>query len=112
MTVPRDLFPRVDQMILWQLGEDWPDEFDGVYEAAEAWVRDEPDEVLSSFVREIDALIAAVPDPLARLRLFMTDYAFAQDDGQGFDTWLRAVRQRAAEAVAGIHNHPLVDPPR
>lgn len=101
---------RLDQLLGCYLGEDWGDEFDGVYEAAEFAIGETSDEALVELVSDIDTLFARVEEPASRRSMFRTTYAFRPVDD--FDLWLHAVRQRAAEAVAGIHDHPLVDPPR
>jgi hypothetical protein len=100
---------RLDQFIGYQLYQDWMFDFDGVYEAAEEWITSVTDPELRGLVDDIDLLFRSVPDATERRKMFRTHYAF--DDNETFDVWLRAVRERAAEAVAGIHNHPLVDPP-
>lgn len=106
-----ELFFRLDQLIGYQLFEDWADDFDGVYAAAEAWITQVTDLELEGLVNDIDALFRQVPAGRDRLAMFPTEYAFDRQDYERYDAWLRAVRQRAAEALAGIDNHPLVDPP-
>ncbi|MCW2601525.1 MAG: hypothetical protein JWM02_3354 [Frankiales bacterium] len=109
MTPSRESFEEIDQLILCQLGEDWMHDFDGSYEAAEAWIMEIPDESRAALAREVDALFSCTVDAASRRKLFSTHYAFSDRD-DSFDVWLRAVRRRATEALAGIHTDPLVDP--
>lgn len=99
---------ELDQFLGCYLGQDWGDEFDGPYEAAEFAMGELSDESLNGLVSDIDILFATVRDPGQRRRTVHSGYAFGATDD--FDAWLRAVRERAAEAVAGIHSHPLTDP--
>jgi hypothetical protein len=109
MTLSGKDFYTVDQLVGAYLGEDWMHEFDGEYEAAETWVREASDSARTAFVREVDSLFALTAAPEERRTLFSTQYSFTRDNGR-FDVWLRAVRVRAAQALAGIHSEPLVDP--
>ena len=99
---------EIDQLIGYELGEDWRNEFDDVYDAAEHWVSALPDEGRVRLVAEIDFIFDLESDAAGRLGHFPTAPFVSTDDS--FDVWLRAVQQRAREALAGIHSNPLVDP--
>jgi hypothetical protein len=102
-------FYEVDQMIGCQLNQDWVLDFDDTYEAAEAWIMLCNDEERTALVGAIDLLFARTETTLQRKSLLSTDYAFGRDD-DGFDVWLRAVRVRAVQALAGIHSEPMEPP--
>jgi hypothetical protein len=109
MTPVREDFNEIDQMVGCHLGEDWMLDFGSSNEAAEAWIVLCDDEDLTALVREIDALFALTHSESQRRGLFSTQYAFASDDDR-FDVWLRAVRVRAVQALAGIHSEPMEPP--
>jgi hypothetical protein len=103
-----EMYFETDQLIGYQLGQDWMIEFDGVYEAAEDWIATRTDAGLIRLIAEIDFLFDLEPTAAARLHHFRGGAFSAKDDS--FDVWLRAVQRRAREAIAGIHSNPLVDP--
>jgi hypothetical protein len=102
-------FYLLDQMVGCQLGEDWMNEFNNPYEAAEALISDSHVEYLAALVEEIDSLFACPETTVRRNDRLSTQYSFRGHDEE-FDAWLRAVRVRAIQAVAGLPTEPLVDP--
>jgi hypothetical protein len=108
MALSREQFKDLDYLIGANLGEDWHYEFDGVYEAAEAWVMASNEARLGQLVGEIDALFAQTSTTSERRDLFSTQYSFSTDTPT-FDIWLHALRDRAAAAVAG-GTEPMKDP--
>ncbi len=99
----------IDQAVL-HLGQDWADDYDGVYEATEDWIQGLGERPLRQLIAEIDVIRDVEPSLATRQAMFHTVYAFHVGDGS-FDTWLQALHQRAIEALAGIHSNPLTDPP-
>jgi hypothetical protein len=101
-------YPWLRQAVL-NLGEDTLVDFDDEYQATEDWVAGWSDARYRELVSEIDLLMASTSDALTRMKQFRYQYGFDVDHPEDFDLWLGLLRQRAAEALAGIHN-PMVDP--
>ena len=100
----------MDQFIGIQLSQDWYDDYDDPYSAAEAWMLETRDERLATLFREIDEFFRGVPDSVARRDYFELNGAFPRN-GEAFDKWLLAVRRRIELALAGVHTEPMHVPP-
>ena len=102
------LYFNVDQAVS-HLDQDWMLDYEDVYEATEDWLFGHGDEPLRQLIAEIDFLFSIEPDTKARIRHFRWHAGFSDQD-DSFDVWLRALQQRAKEALAGIHSNPMTDP--
>jgi hypothetical protein len=91
------------------LDQDFLEEFKDEYEATEDWVDGMREDWLRLVVEQIDDLFATQPDAASRLALFDHDW-FELDRADEFDAWLKALRQRSVEELAGIRNNPMVKP--
>lgn len=103
-----DLY-ELDQFVGLTLNEDWSDEYDDPYEAAEPWFTETSDDRLRELILEIDDFFRNVPGEKDR-RAFFPTYGAFPETGDAFDRWLLAARRRAEQAVAGIHSDPLAVP--
>ena len=109
MPAASEEFQELDQLIGCNLGEDWTDDFAGPYAAAEAWIADGSEKTYRNLVREVDALFLVTESTERRRGTFSLHYAWPLPGDERVDVWLRAVRLRAAQALAGINSEPLVD---
>ena len=100
-------YVAIDQAMLLSFHDDYCFDFDGPMESCEAHLLTLPDIALRQLIAEVDVILELIPDPYARVREFPC-HEFDQDPPV-FDRWLRTMRRRATEALAGIHSHPLED---
>jgi hypothetical protein len=103
-------FYELDQMIGCQFTEDWRLDYETTNEAAEAWIMMNPDEARAALLPDIDGLFACTESTLQRKALLTTSHYAFRGDTDAFDVWLRAVRVRAVQALAGIHSEPMEGP--
>ncbi len=101
-------FHYLDQLIMAQLSEDWVHDFDDGWEAAEAFIVEADDEYLLNIKTNIATLRQAYPSPEARFDLYHLRGVFR--NSAGFQMWLTDLDRRITQAIAGIHNEPMVDP--
>jgi hypothetical protein len=105
----RHPYHTIDQLLGCYMGEDWLHFYNNEYEAAEDWFQESHESQHASLVREVDQLFLLTTSTEERLALLDSCYAFATKDDR-LDVWLRAVRVRTAQALAGLPSEPLVDP--
>jgi hypothetical protein len=108
MTVWKGRFYYLDQLISAQLGQDWRQDFDDPWEAGEAVVTEADNDFLASVTANIDTLRGTYTSPEARFEHYNVRSAF--HNAAEFDTWLTDLDRRITQAIAGIHNEPMVDP--
>lgn len=110
MELVREDFYELDQLMSCQLGEDWTHDYDNEYEAAEAWIILCNDDDCTALIRDIDLLFALTDNRRSRLQVFSSG-ELPDEISDLYDAFLRAIRVRAVQALAGIHSEPMVEPP-
>ncbi|MDX6267937.1 MAG: hypothetical protein QOD70_2677 [Frankiales bacterium] len=90
-----------------ELDQGWRDDYDNAYDALEGWFRHaNPNaKALRRIVAEVDQLFAEQPDTAGRLAQF--DHLVFRLET--FDAFLRAIQQRAADALVGTAT-PMREP--
>ena len=87
------------EQAMWSLHQDWQLDFADPYDALEDWFQSDgvhPDP-LNAIIRDVDELFAEEPDTAARLAHF-PHIGWRLET---FDEFLRAIRKRAADGLAG-----------
>ena len=103
-----DSYKLIREFLDLQLGEDWREDYEDPWQAAEDWISTSPRESLKALNQEILRLFSETSAPSERWDHFQPNQ-FRRDLG-GFDCYLCDVQGRLIGILTGVVNESLREP--